>query len=168
MPCKSSLSPSDTYHHKLRPLPPCRSHKQADLLTKWSAQALAQRLTGSTDGSSPCRDLPAPFFSNLITRLLVPAGLNLHGSLPTFSSLFFFSLQSKRTDKLSGTQDLLVNVWPAASTPSLHNRSGPHCIKQTGFTRLHRTLRILLCVQVNSMFLFLQMFTIVSNLIQEV
>lgn len=78
---------------------------------------------------------------------------------------FFFLLQSKRTDKLSGTQDFLVNGWPAASTPSLHNRAGPHCIKQAGFTSLHGTLRILLGVQGNSMFLSLQMSTIVSNLI---
>lgn len=81
---------------------------------------------------------------------------------------FFFLLQSKRTDKLSGTSDFLVNVWPAASTPSLYKRSRPHYIKQTGFPRLHRTLRILLCVQVNSMFPSLQMSTIVSNRIQEV
>lgn len=78
---------------------------------------------------------------------------------------FFFLLQSKRTDKLSGTHDFLVNGWPAASTPSLHNLAGPHCIKQAGFTSLHRTLRILLGVQVNSMFLSLQMSTIVSNFI---
>lgn len=79
----------------------------------------------------------------------------------------FFLLQSKRTDKLSGTQDFIVNGWPAASIPSPHNCFGPHCIKQTGFTRQHRTIRILPCVQVSSMFLSLHMSTIVSNHIQE-
>lgn len=158
MPCTSS--PSVTYHHQLWSFPPCCCSKQADLLTKWSARALAQQLTGSTDGCSPCRESRAPF-SNLITRLLVPAALNLHGSLPTFSSLFL--LQSKRTDKLSGTQDFRVNGWPAASIPSPHNCFGPHCIKQKGFTRQSRTIRILPCIQGSSMFLSLQMLTVVSN-----
>lgn len=80
----------------------------------------------------------------------------------------FFLLQRKRTDKLSGTQDFRVNGWPAASLPSPHNGLGPHCIKQTGFSRQHRTLSILPCVQVSSMPLPSRMSTIVSNHIQEV
>ena len=157
-PCKSSASV--TYHHQLWSFPPCCCRKQADLLTTWSARAPAQRLTGSTDGCSPCRGSRAPF-SNLITRLLVPAALNLHGSLPTFSSLFF--LQSERTDKPSGTQDLIVDGWPAARIPSPHNCFGPRCIKQTGFTRQHRTSRILPRAQGSSMFLSLPTSTVVSN-----
>ena len=80
----------------------------------------------------------------------------------------FFLLQSKRTDKLSGTRDFIVNGWPAASIPSPHNCFGPHCIKQTAFTRQHRTIRILPCVQGSSMFLPLRTSTIVSNRIDEV
>lgn len=75
-----------------------------------------------------------------------------------FTNIFitFFFLQSKRTDKLSGTQDFTVSGWPAASIPSPHNCFGPHCIKQTGFTRQSRTIRIVPCIQqVSSMSLSL-------------
>lgn len=91
----------------------------ADLLTAWSARASAhpQQLTEIHRRLLSMQRIRAPF-SNLITRLLVPYLVNLHGSLPTFSSLFL--LQSERTDKLSGTQDLIVNGWPAA-------QEFPHC-----------------------------------------
>lgn len=81
----------------------------------------------STGDCFTCRDSQAPF-SNLITRLLIPAALNLHGSLPTFSSLFL--LQIKRTDKLSGTRDFIVDGWQAASFP--HSTTVPcHNAKST-------------------------------------
>lgn len=110
---------------------------------------------------------PRAPFSNLITRLLVPAALNLHGSLPTFFITFFF-YKAKRTDKLSGTQDLIVNGWPAAKNSSPHNCFGPHCIKQMGFTRQHRTIRILPRVQGSSMLLSLPTSTVVSNHLLEI
>lgn len=125
--CKARDIARVTYHHKDQPIPPCCCSKQADLLTKWSARALAQQLGRSTGGCFPGRESQAPF-SNLITRLLIPAALNLHGSLPTFSSLFL--LQSKRTDKLSGTRDFIVDGWQAASFP--HSTTVPcHNAKST-------------------------------------
>lgn len=118
--CKARDITCVTYHHKDQPIPPCCCSKQADLLTKWSARVLAQHLGRSTGDCFPCSESQAPF-SNLITRLLIPAALNLHGSLPTFSSLFL--LQSKRTDKLSGTRDFIVDGWQAASFPHSRNVS---------------------------------------------
>ena len=87
-----------------------------------------------------------------------------------FTNIFitFFFLQSERTDKPSGTQDLIVDGWPAARIPSPHNCFGPRCIKQTGFTRQHRTSRILPRAQGSSMFLSLPTSTVVSNHLLEI